>query len=201
MSDHAATHIGDKATPVPQRRSAKRQATQGYDELDPTNAFVRTAVKYYDERWRWMDWSGKPTRWNWAAALGGPIWFAYRRMKPIAALYCAWIVFAVFANGLGFALMPLLTIQICIMLLAGLYGTFLYGQRFRQELRRAYRQTSDETERAQILSEHGGSSYRAAISAMIGLPIIAILTFYAAGSVVASVEDNAPKVFALPPEG
>ena len=147
--------------------------------LDLTKTFVGPNGTYYDESWRLMEWRGANRSWNWAAALSLGGWLAYRRLYDHAMLHSTWLTLLTLLAFSGTPLRLLVTAQIMVAVLLGVYGNALYRRRFRQAAEAAARHDGDYPTQLAALAAAGGTDRRAVwlmIVAMAGVSV-AILVF------------------------
>lgn len=131
-------------------------------------AFIGPNATYYDDRWRWMDWSGRWRSWNWAAAASFGIWLAYRRMHRYAACAVLWLGLLVALAASGTPLHELAIAHLLVALGLGLYGNTLYHLHFRRVARKVARGHREHAERVAALNEAGGVDRRA-VFIMVGV--------------------------------
>lgn len=126
--------------------------------FDAARTFVGPGASYYDEAWRQMAWRGRQTSWNAMAALFGPFWFAYRRMKLPTLAGTLWLVLWLELWREGWAAGLLLPLQLTVMLGQGLFANRLYLGRFTALGRRLERGTADPQARERAMAAAGGVS-------------------------------------------
>ena len=134
--------------------------------LDSTKTFVGPNGTYYDESWRLMEWRGANRSWNWAAALSLGGWLAYRRLYDHAVLHSVWLALLILLALSGTPLRLLVTVQIMVAVLLGVYGNALYRRRFRQAAEAAARHDGDYPAQLAVLAVAGGTD-RSAVWLMI----------------------------------
>jgi hypothetical protein len=147
--------------------------------LDSTKTFVGPNGTYYDESWRLMEWRGANRSWNWAAALSLGGWLAYRRLYDHAVLHSTWLTLLTLLALSGAPLRLLLTVQIIVAVLLGVYGNALYRRRFRQAAETAAYHDGDYPAQLAALAAAGGTDRRAVwlmVAAMTSLSA-ALLAF------------------------
>lgn len=140
--------------------------------LDLAKTFIGQNGTYYDERWRLMEWRGANRSWNWAAALSLGGWLAYRRLYDIAVLHSVWLSLLILLALSGTPLRLLVTVQIAVAVLLGVYGNALYRARFRQAAEAAAHHDGDYATQLAVLAAAGGTERRAVwvmILAMLGV--------------------------------
>lgn len=106
---------------------------------DDIQALIENNQEYYYKRFQKFNNSNSKTSWNWASAILGGYWYAYRKMYLIQFLYyIAYYIAMKFFYTLSAALFlykygytPGLTISILLILfvpfvLSGLFGNYLY---------------------------------------------------------------------------
>lgn len=134
--------------------------------IDAPRAFLGPNASYYDECWRWMDWTDRRTSWNSSAALSLGVWFAYRRMYPIALLNLAWLITAVALGLAGFPVLILLAVQVLLSIAQGAFANTLYLRHFHRRAGNAHRMHDDHAVREQALIRAGGTS-RIGVAAIV----------------------------------
>jgi hypothetical protein len=147
--------------------------------LDSTKTFVGPNGTYYDESWRLMEWRDANRSWNWTAALSLGGWLAYRRLYDHAVLHSVWLTLLLLLALSGTPLRLLVTVQIMVAVLLGVYGNALYRRRFRQAAEAAARHDGDYPTQLAALAAAGGTDRRAVwlmIVAMAGVSA-ALLAF------------------------
>ena len=159
------------STPTAAELTDQPEAAKPLLLIDRPRTFLGPYADYYDESWRWMDWTGRRWSWNPSAALGFAGWLAYRRMYWAAAVAVLWLVAAaaMIASGLPVIVAALLHAGVATLL--GLYGNTLYFNHFRR-LARTVRD-GEHAERLAALARLGGTSPRAAaFTAVVSLALI-----------------------------
>jgi hypothetical protein len=142
----------------------------------PAKLFIGPGATFYDDRWRWMDWSGRTRSWSWPAALTFGAWFGYRRMYGWMALYLVWVFVAPALGLLGVPWPILLSAQAGVMLAAGLYGNFLYLLRYRRVARRVVERYGSHEAQVQALAAAGGVDGRSAYLVCAAVTVMAAVT-------------------------
>ncbi len=157
----AATASGPAAAAAPPRPETIRYMAA----FDAPRTFLGPRADYYDENWRWMDWTGRRWSWNSSAALGFVGWLAYRRMYRAAVPALLWLglAAALIARGAPISLVAVLHAGLALGL--GFYGNTLYLRHFRR-LARTVRE-DDHDARLATLARIGGTSRRAAVGVAI----------------------------------
>jgi Protein of unknown function (DUF2628) len=153
--------------------------------LDLAKTFVGPNGTYYDESWRLMEWRGAHRSWNWAAALSLGGWLAYRRLYGHAALHSVWLNLLILLALSGTPVRLLLTVQIVVAVLLGVYGNALYRQRFRQAAETAGRHDGDYAAQLAVLVAAGGTDCRAVavmVVAIMGVSMLLVAFRYSTGS-------------------
>jgi hypothetical protein len=138
--------------------------------LDLAKTFVGPNGTYYDESWRLMEWRGAQRSWNWAAALSLGGWLAYRRLYGYAALRAVWLILLILLALSGKTVKLLLTLEVIVAVLLGVYGNALYRQRFRHAAEAAARHDGDYAAQLAVLVAAGGTD-RPAVAVMVGAVI------------------------------
>jgi hypothetical protein len=159
------------STPIAPELTDQPEATKPLPPIDTPRVFLGPQADYYDESWRWMDWTGRRWSWNPSAALGFAGWLAYRRMYRAAAVAVLWLVAAAAMIAGGLPVIVALLLHIGVATLLGLYGNTLYFGHFRR-LARTVRD-GDHAARLAALARLGGTSPRAA--AVVGVVALALV--------------------------
>jgi Protein of unknown function (DUF2628) len=153
--------------------------------LDLAKTFVGPNGTYYDESWRLMEWRGAHRSWNWAAALSLGGWLAYRRLYGHAALHSMWLILLILLALSGTPVRHLLTVQVVVVVLLGVYGNVLYRRRFRQAAETAGRHDGDYAAQLAVLVAAGGTDRRAVavmVVAIMGVSMLLVAFRYSTGS-------------------
>lgn len=132
-----------------------------YAAFESPRTFLGPEAGYYDESWRWMDWTGRRWSWNPAAALGFAGWLAYRRMYGLTVPAVLWLVLAATLVARGGPIVLIAALHVGFALLLGLYGNTLYLNHFRR-LARTVRE-DDHDKCLAALARLGGTSRRAVV--------------------------------------
>jgi hypothetical protein len=165
QSGEAGADGGASARPV-----KANEGSPGLLPLDLTKTFVGPNGTYYDESWRLMEWRGEHRSWNWAAALSLGGWLAYRRLYDHAALHSVWLILLILLALSGTPIRLLLTVQVIVAVLLGVYGNSLYRRRFRQAAETAGRHDGDYAAQLAVLVGAGGTDRRA-----VGVMVVAVI--------------------------
>lgn len=128
------------------------------DALDTPRTFIGENVGYYDERWRWMDWSGRNITWNKRAFLCFPVWFAYRKMWTYALIGFLWTIGAIAFGIYASDLLVGVALHLFGALIAGLYANKLYHLHFISVGRRVFNRVAETHARELALGNAGGVS-------------------------------------------
>ena len=134
--------------------------------FDAARTFVGPHASYYDETWRQMAWRGRQTSWNRHAALYGPFWFAYRRLRLVALASVLWLLLWLELWRQGWSPWLLCGLQLATMLFQGLLANRLYLGRFTALGRRLERSLGDAVARERAMASAGGVS-RGGVAAVI----------------------------------
>lgn len=152
------------------------------EAIDAARAFVGYDAQYYDERWRWLDWSGKLVAWNGLAGLLGPAWFAYRKMWLYSLLALLWVGLLCAALAIGFPpATPLILYGLSALGFAA-YGTILYRVHYVHITGRVFRKVEGTEAREAKLRARGGTSVVAAVAiGVLCLALAGAALFYREG--------------------
>jgi hypothetical protein len=126
----------------------------------PAKLFIGPDATWYDDRWRWMEWRRRWRSWNWAAATTFGLWFGYRRMYGwlLAQSLCVLAALALFLIGVPF-LVPI-ALLVASVVLAGIYGNYLYLNRFRRVAGKIARTIDDHESQVEAVERAGGVDRR-----------------------------------------
>lgn len=124
--------------------------------FDAARTFVGPHASYYDETWRQMAWRGRQTSWNGHAALFGPFWLAYRRMRLWALAAELWLLLWLELWRQGWSPGLLCGIQVASMVILGCIANRLYLGRFTTLGRRLERRLADAPARERAMASAGG---------------------------------------------
>jgi hypothetical protein len=118
--------------------SADKKALAGYFK---TNSQARN--EYYAKAYTQLVTNKAPFYWNWAAAFGGFMWFAYRRMYALsmAFLFIPALVFEILHylfNISNIGLGALIFCQVLSFIVPGLMGTRLYFHWIENQIKQQY---------------------------------------------------------------
>ena len=149
------------------RGTAPAGGPEADQSFDTPRAFLGPNASYYDERWRWMDWTDRRSSWNWPAALGLGVWLAYRRMYGPASVAVAWLVLALAMALAGFPIAILAVIQGAIAASLGFYGNTMYLRHFHRRAGAVLARHRGAAVREQALARAGGTSPLAALAAVL----------------------------------
>lgn len=134
--------------------------------FDAARTFVGPHASYYDETWRQMAWRGRRTSWNRNAALYGPLWFAYRRLRLVALASMLWLLLWLELWRQGWSPWLLCGLQLATMTVQGFVANRLYLGRFTALGRRLERSVADAAARERAMARAGGVS-RSAVAAVV----------------------------------
>ncbi|HRY23327.1 MAG: hypothetical protein H6852_01880 [Geminicoccaceae bacterium] len=146
-------------------------APQADFAFDAARTFVGPHASYYDETWRQMAWRGRQTSWNRHAALYGPFWFAYRRLRLVALASVLWLLLWLELWRHGWSPWLLCGLQLAAMLVQGTFANRLYLGRFTALGRRLERSLVDAAARERAMARTGGVSRRDVVAAMLALAL------------------------------
>ena len=150
----------------------------GDQSFDTPRAFLGPNASYYDERWRWMDWTDRRSSWNWSAALGFGAWLAYRRMYGPAAVAVAWQILGVALALASFPVAILAVVQGAIAASLGFYGNTMYLRHFHRRAGAVLARHRGAAARERALARAGGTSPLAALAAVL-IVLLALLALLA----------------------
>jgi hypothetical protein len=145
------------------------------EPIDTPRAFIGEHASFYDEKWRWMEWQGRHTSWNAAAALALGFWAAFRKLYGVAAGQLAWVALVAAWLASGGPWLPLLL---------GWYGNWLYYRHFLHVARRAYAAEATAAGREQALRAAGGTSSRAVVALGLASAAVALAAALLIGEVL-----------------
>lgn len=134
--------------------------------FDAARTFVGPHASYYDETWRQMAWRGRQTSWNRHAALFGPFWFAYRRLRLAALASMLWLLLWLELWRQGWSPWLLCGLQLATMVVQGCVANRLYLGRFTALGRRLERSVADAAARERAMARAGGVS-RGGVAAVL----------------------------------
>ena len=144
--------------------------------VDSVKTFVGPNGTYYDESWRWMEWRGRNSSWNWAAALTFGGWLAYRRFYTLAAVYLVWIGLVLLMLMHGASLRVAAAVHLALTILVGLYANRLYQERFRRAAWKVAQEHDEHAARLGALARQGGVDRGAVwLMALAGISLLGLL--------------------------
>ncbi len=144
--------------------------------VNSARTFVGPNSTYYDERWRWMEWRGRNSSWNWSAALTFGGWFAYRRLYMLAVLYLGWIGLLLLMLMHGASLWFAAVVHLVMATLVGRYANRLYQQRFRRAAWSVVHEHAEHAARLEALARRGGVNRGAVwLMALAGIGLAGLL--------------------------
>lgn len=139
--------------------------------FDAARTFVGPRASYYDESWRQMAWRGRRTSWNGHAALFGPFWLAYRRMRLWALAAGLWLLLWLELWRQGWSPGLLCGLQLASMAALGCAANRLYLDRFTALGRRLQQVAADASARERAMARAGGVSRGDVVALMLGLAL------------------------------
>ncbi len=139
--------------------------------FDAARTFVGPHASYYDETWRQMAWRGRQTSWNRYAALYGPFWFAYRRLRLVALASLLWLLLWLELWRQGWSPWVLCGLQCATMIAQGFVANRLYLARFTALGRRLERSVTDAAARERAMARAGGVSRSGVVAALLILAL------------------------------
>ena len=144
------------------------------EPIDTPRAFIGEHASFYDEKWRWMEWQGRRTSWNPAAALALGFWAAFRKLYGLAASQLVWVALVGAWLASGGPWLPLVVMHLVLALLLGWYGNWLYYRHFLFVARRAYAGQDTAQGRERALRAAGGTSSRAVVVLSLASAAVAL---------------------------
>ena len=159
------------------------------ESVRQVDAFIGTNQVFYARQWQFAERNSLSISWNWAAFFFGVLWMAYRKMY----LPCA--VFVVTTLGimsgaialqlpLGTLQAVLQTVQICFVVLFGLYGNLVYRWHVQRTLRRIGTQYPPEQAQQQM-ARWGGVS----LLSVLAVTMLILLATMMMGSMLSMFVD------------
>ncbi|QJD86359.1 DUF2628 domain-containing protein [Cohnella herbarum] len=112
-------------------------------------AFSKKEV--YLKKWK------KPSSWNWAFFLFGPLWLAYRKMYVETAIYFGIMLLIYLMELLTDALGSILILNLLVWVLMGAFGDKIYYRKAKKTIEEIILQKEKET-RLFLISKKGGTS-------------------------------------------
>ena len=143
------------------------------NEVSEVNLFVQKNQKFYEEKFRKMNETGKSISWNWAAFFMGIYWMIYRKMYFKAGAFFILSLVASSTPYIGWIL------NIAVLVGIAVYGNALYLDHVSGNLKKAkifFPDTQDL-----FAEEKGGTN----LSFAIGAYIIQVIVTVVFGGIVA----------------
>ena len=179
---------GGFSIPV-QRALQGLEAATDASSAQQVDAFIGTNQVFYARQWQFAERNSLSFSWNWAAFFFGVLWMAYRKMY----LPCA--IFVVTTLGimsgaialqlpLGTLQAVLQTVQICFVVLFGLYGNLVYRWHVQRTLRRIGTQYPPEQAQQQM-ARWGGVS----LLSVLAVTMLILLATMMMGSMLSMFVD------------
>ncbi len=157
---------------APQMNTGYTQAGGQYSygqtqPMDPeVTTFLGTNQETYLSKFRQLQMTGGKNGWNWCSFLFTGLWFAYRKMYGLAAIWVGVEFIASLLGGVG----SMLNLAGCIC--AGIFGDYFYQQYVEKELQIA--RTMAPMNKAIYLAKKGGTSI-GAVFAIMGIRVLILL--------------------------
>ena len=113
-----------------QQVSTEQMLHTNDNEVNEVNLFVQKNQKFYEEKFRKMDETGKSISWNWAAFFMGIYWMIYRKMYFKAIAFFILSVVASHTPYIGTIL------NFAILIGIGIYANALYLDHVRENIKK-----------------------------------------------------------------
>ena len=137
------------------------------DEMDKINLFIGKNQKFYQEKFRKMNTTGKNISWNWAAFFFSIYWMIYRKMYFKAAAFFVLISVASYTPYIGVVL------NFAILIGISVYAHALYLDHIEQSMKKIDALSSGNKE--EIIMKKGGTNLPAAMGIGIVHQLLGVL--------------------------
>lgn len=134
-------------------------------------AFVKTKQDVYLRKWK------KPSYWNWASFLFGPMWLAYRKMYVEMVIYFGIITLSTLFEVLTDASSFIYVLDRLVWILAGVYGNKIYYRKAKKTIEEIMFLHKDKEARLLLISKKGGTSVWSMVAVGIGIVVLVFLPF------------------------
>lgn len=136
-------------------------------QINEVDLFIQKNKKYYEDKFKKMNDTGKSISWNWSAFLMGIYWMIYRKMYFKAGAFFILSMVACSTPYIGWIL------NLAIVIGVGIYANALYFDHINENIKKLEILTSDNSvDKEEIINKLGGTNLPLAI----GLYTVAVFT-------------------------